>query len=271
MFYYQARNKIQTKYYEAWHEAGMKGGDIASKTLTKLKLSKSHYINRYKRLAKIRSNLHPYQFIDKSSTVIACGCHNGKIGLGLSQPIIFSTLAKHVIVLEPDPVNLSALNDYISKYKIKNITVVPKAVWHTEETVEFTVCGRTESNQIGKLNSRGKQISVSATTLDKLALEYGQIDLVHLTINGTEFQALEGATEMLKTSTEVSIAMLFKRHGMFKRRMRAIDLLKEHGHFIGCANAPPRAWVQTPWYFAVGTKDEDKLVNLNFKNEEVPW
>jgi len=215
--------------------------------------------------------LHPYQFINKDYTVIACGCHNGKIYIGTSQPLILSTLAKKVIVLEPDPVNINELENYINKHNIKNIEIVPKAIWYKEEDIEFTVCKKTESNQIGKLQwnpSGGKQIKVQATTLDKIYFEYGQIDFVNLTINGTEKEALMGAQEMLKTNTEISIAMIATKHCMFKMRMEAINILKENNYNIGWADSPPRAWRKKEFLFAVGTKDINKLNKLNFiKND----
>lgn len=269
MFYYQPKDDIRTKYYQVWRQTGNKGGVL--KALTNIEPSGNHYTDRYLRLIDIHRHLHPYQFINKDYTVIACGCHNGKIQIGTSQPIIFSTLAKHVIVIEPDPVNIKALEDYISEHNINNITIIPKAVWRTEGMVEFTVCGRTESNQIGKLDQRGKQIQVPTITFDQLMSQYGQIDFIHLTINGVEAEALQGATKMLQTNTEVSIAIIDSKHSMFSKRMRALDILKANSYYIGCADGPPRAWKKKSFYFAVGTKDNNKLTQLGFVKEPIPW
>jgi FkbM family methyltransferase len=267
--FYQSRNNTQCGYYKAWAKAGIKGS--VHEELTGIKSSGNHYKDRYLRMADLHKQLHPYQFINKDYTVIACGCNDQKIPIGTSQPLIFSTIAKHVIVLEPDPVNIKALGDYITKHKIKNITIVPKAVWNTETMVEFTVCGRTASNQIGKLGRRGRQIKVPTVTFDQLMAKYGKIDFIHLTINGLEPEALEGAIEMLKTDTEVSVAMIHSKHVMFKKRMRALNILRTAGYYIGCADGPPRAWQKQGFYFAVGTKDKDKLAQLRFHEEEVPW
>ena len=267
--FYQARNDLQNKYYETWRLAGQKGNVL--KTLTGSTPLGNHYEDCYLRMTDIHRHLHPYQFISKEDIVIACGCHDGKVQIGTSQPLILSTLAKKVIVLEPDPVNINVLKNYILKHSIDNIEIVPKAVWHTETTVVFTVCKRTESNQIGKVGSRGKQIEVPTTTLDLLATEYGDIDFVNLTINGTEFEALLGAQDMLKNNTNISIAMITKRHPMFKSRMKAIDLLENNGYYIGCADGPPRAWNVKDFYFSVGTKDKELLKKLSFKEGEIPW
>jgi FkbM family methyltransferase len=274
MFYYQPETQVQANYYAAWQEAGAGGREDALRALMGQSPSGNHYWDFYVSQADLREQLHPYQFLSKDDTVVTCGCHNGKIGLGLSQPLIFSTLVKHIIVVEPDPVNLEALDSYIHTYGVYNMTIVPKAIWHTEKDVEFTVCGRTESNQIGKVGNRGTQVRVPATTLDNIASWFGHIDFVHLTINGTEAEALWGAASLLKTDTKFSVAMLYKGHPMFNRRVRALRLLQGYDYHIACANGPPRAWRTDPFYFAVGTKNKGQLEKLGFeqrKEEEIPW
>ena len=271
MFYYQIRNDLQKKYYDTWVEVGVDGGEKVLELLLSETPTGNHYRDRYIYLKNIHKKLHPYQFVNKNDVVIACGCHNGKIDIGTSQPLIFSTLAKKVIVLEPDPVNIKALENYIEKYSIKNIEIVPKAVWHTETTVEFTVCEKTESNQIGKIKNKGTQIQVHTVTLDQLNKEYGPVNFVHLTINNFELEALQGAEKLLETDVRVSIAMIAEKHGMFSKRMKALQLLKENGYYIGCADGPPRAWKKRNFYFAVGIKNKNRLKQLRFKEQEIPW
>ena len=266
--FYQTRDEIQNKYYKAWQTATIKGHVL--KTMTGKKPTGNHYQDRYINMIDIYKQLHPYHFIDKEDVVIACGCNNEKIHIGTSQPLIFSTLAKKVITLEPDPVNTKDLQEYITKNNIKNIEIVPKAVWHTNAIVTFSVCKRTESNQIGKL-SQGEHVKVPAITLDSLVEKYNKIDFVHLTINGTEEEALLGAKETLKTNTKISIAMIAKNHVFFNRRMKAIKLLEDNGYMIACADACPRAWQRNKFYFSVGIKNREMLEKLRFKEGEIPW
>lgn len=274
MYFYQKRNDIQQHYYDAWKKAGFDGRNLVLDKLKNTRPSGHHYNDYYVKLADIRKHLHPYHMIDRRSTVVAGGCHDGKVTLGLSQPLIFSTLAKRVVVFEPDPHNIEFLQKYIDKYDIKNVEIIPRAIWNEETTVEFTVCNRTESNQIGKLGKRGRQIEVTATTLNKIGKEIGHIDFVHLTINGVELQAVQGATDLISEGAEFCIAMLFREQGMFRRRKRALDFLEECGYSIGCVNAPPRAWQNPPFYFATATKNIDKLKSLGFVAcdfENIPW
>jgi hypothetical protein len=55
---------------------------------------------------------------------------------------------------------------------------------------------------------------------------------------------------------------------MFPKRMKAIDILEKNWYLVGWADAPPRAWTKSKFYFAIGTKDEEKLGRLGFKIKE---
>lgn len=265
--FYQAPTEIQKIYFNIWREAGR-----TNKALLPLikKRTKNHYFDHYLGLSYIYKNLHPYQFISKEDTILVCGCHNEKINLGVSQPLIFSALAKHVIILEPDPINTKTLNEYIKDYQIKNITVIEKAIWEEElDEIEFiSHKNATATNRIGNYkNKQGERIKVATTTIDNLKEAYENIKFVHLTINGVEKEVIKAAKKTLKTDTIISVAMINKNHHMFSDRIKALDILKKNGYYIGWGNGQPAAWLKNKFYFAVGTKDKEKLISLGFKKE----
>ncbi len=198
----------------------------------------------------------------------------GLIKAGMSQPMAFSAVVGHtghVVVVEPDPVNVVVVRKYIRDYSIENMEVVEAAVWSNigEKIFNVTENLRNGSSLVDQF-AIGTKISVETTTLDALYKKY-EFDFVNLTINGAETDAIQGASMVIAKGAIFCLAMKSSSHCMFEYRMKGLRALQEAGYEIGIAEGEPRPWLKEPFWFAVATKETKELADLGFvPTDELP-
>jgi len=229
-------------------------------------LSKSgdHYLYTYQSIKDINKHIFPYNFVKDTDTVVSCGCARMYLDMGISDPLIFATLAKKVILFEADPINIPVVDSYLEDNKIGNVELIPKAVWNKNEEVMFSSYKNSPGggNHVGGGN-RKIMVPVEGITLDAAVKE--PVDFLHLTINGIEHRVLETAESMLENKPIVTVAMFNKRHEMFKRRKKAVELLYDCGYYIGWAKACSIPWEDFDFWLAIATPDKDKLESLGYE------
>jgi len=224
----------------------------------------NHYLNTYQNLRDINKHVFPYNFVSNTDTIVSCGCARMYLDMGISDPFIFATLAKKVILFEADPINIPAVSSYIENNNVENVELISKAVWDKNEEVMFSSYKKTPggSNHIGGSN-RNILVPIEGITLDAAIKE--PVDLLHLTINGIEHKVLKTAESLLENKPIVTVAMFNKSHEMFKNRKKAVELLYDSGYYIGWAKASSIPWEDFNFWFAIATPDKDQLQSLGFE------
>jgi FkbM family methyltransferase len=94
-----------------------------------------------------------------------------------------------VYAVEPEPNNLSLLNDNIENNPVENITIVDKAIWHEETMV--SISNRGGNSSIINLENESKT-DVLAITMETLFAIYDikEVDVMKIDIEGAEFDLI---------------------------------------------------------------------------------
>lgn len=119
-----------------------------------------------------------------------------------------------VIAFETDSKALNILKKNIQENRLNNITVISKAVGGYDGKGEFFVNSGTV-NSLNKDvlqylgNNKSETQTVEVVTVDKVLndLNISKIDHANITINGGEYDALEGMQNTLANSNEVTITL----------------------------------------------------------------
>ena len=158
----------------------------------------------------------------KGDTIFDVG---GELGFETRQ---FSRLvgsSGKVFVFECLPGHLRALEAIAAR--LRNVQVVARACWNTATELEFFV-GNTPGSNTAVPEAKGQHgqslakrdgdvLKVKAERLDDLwAVLHacGQVDFLKMDIEGAEYEALEGAAEMLKHTRYAVIAAYHMRDGV---------------------------------------------------------
>jgi FkbM family methyltransferase len=116
-----------------------------------------------------------------------------------------------VIAIEPMPDNLKYLKKNVSYNKLKNVIVVEKGVWNSNETQYFfQKSNDTQSASMVLKSDESNKFSIEVNTLDTILKEsnVSKVDFMIIQLNGVEPEALHGLTEVAPSN--LSIAARYK-------------------------------------------------------------
>ncbi len=137
--------------------------------------------------------LDPDLRVRPGEVVLDCCAH-----VGVVTHAALSRGAARVISVEPDPVNQECLRrNFEREIAAGRVVVLKKAVWDREGTLEFQRSEQNLGANTAVMTQSGDKIQVSATTIDRIAEEYGRIDYIKMDIEGSERKALAGARNTL--------------------------------------------------------------------------
>jgi len=106
-----------------------------------------------------------------------------------------------VYAVEPEPVNIRYLR--LNTQNFNNVKVIGKAAWKEKGKIRLYV-GETVTGH-SLVMSNGNCIEVEADTIDNMAEDFLPIDVLKVDVQGVELEALDGATETLKTAGRVIV------------------------------------------------------------------
>lgn len=149
------------------------------------------------------------QFIDNQSSVLIVGAHIGSLAIPVSK------ICSDVVAIEANPNNFKLLQTNIKLNDVLNITTHNIAASEREETIQF---------QLNTVNSGGskrvpvnnhymytydnpKVITVEAHSLDNY-LPNNNFDLVLIDIEGSEYFAMQGMTNILANTKTLIVEFL---------------------------------------------------------------
>jgi FkbM family methyltransferase len=163
----------------------------------------------------LRSNQKPYSLVPELKTVVQVGAPKDTIHSGRSRGMYFCLFAGSkckVIIVEPDPKNIEELNSVLKQKSIQNAIVSPFAAWSENTDLSLYVdrkhpatnftAGCTEYDE--KRMEDFCKINVPAKKLDTIIADLGikKVDLVSITTNGSEWEIIDGMSNILETGLQ---------------------------------------------------------------------
>ncbi len=127
--------------------------------------------------------------------------------------------AGHVYAFEPSPESLECLQTAATLNGFKQLSIVPKAVWHRTEVLHFVRGSEDKSlvtdhvkNIFGEYAESGTFIEIPATSLDEFVYKEGHPlpDFIKIDVEGAEGKAVAGARRLL---SERRPPLLLEVHG----------------------------------------------------------
>lgn len=140
-----------------------------------------------------------------------------------------------IIAIEPVDENREIIVRNLAANHINNVTVLPYAIWNKKGTSEFHLTDRQKNSLLADLlGDRGPihSRSVPTNTIDNIVAELGidYPELVIITINGAEIEALEGMSHLLdQHKSHLVVAAKYKR-GEEPIYRSVVALLEENGY-----------------------------------------
>ena len=162
------------------------------------------------------------KYIKSGMTVFDIGANVGLYSL------LSSVLAGNegkVFSFEPLSENLSYLKKHIELNNLRNVKVIDKAVNDKISKLRFTFGDNRSAGHISKYG----EIEIETTSVDEFIKDGNPLpDLIKMDIEGAEYDALVGATNILKRKKPV----IFLATHSNELRSKCLKLLTEHGYTI---------------------------------------
>ncbi len=172
--------------------------------------------------------------------VVDAGAHAGLYTL------ISSRYAKKVVALEPDVHIFSILSANVARNKLTNALLLNSALWTRNDTVGFY---RRQNSQLGSLEKRKSTAAHPVHTISLRSLletvsgdVQGNIDLLKLDIEGTEFGVISSSDENTLGRVSKIVAEIHTEHGSVQELTRK---LKACGFSYVIARRPLRKAADT--------------------------
>jgi FkbM family methyltransferase len=121
-----------------------------------------------------------------------------------------------ILCVETDPDTLPLLEQNIYSNSLSNVIIIPKAIWSKENiTLKLHKTNRQANSLIKGIVETSDTAMVQTTTVDAIVKKYGCMNIINMTVNGAEPEALEGAKETLQQCKNIrfSITGWYKRDG----------------------------------------------------------
>ncbi len=177
---------------------------------TKSKMDKILDVNKYYFLYEILSELfiHSEYFsyfdINEGDTVIDAGANIGGFTVQAAKKV--GPQGK-VIAIEPDEQNRITLQRNLDNNNLKNVEIIPLALWSEKCTKEFHISNRPGEHTLidydNELFTNKQVVTIHCETLDEIIERkgYDKVSYLKMDIEGAEIEAIKGATKFLTTQS----------------------------------------------------------------------
>ncbi len=163
---------------------------------------------------------------------------DGGAFLGFGEVRLASELPQgHMYAIEADRDCYDLLTRNLACNKIGNVTALHRAVWKEEGEMDLET-GFAQANTLVREVYRGETtLKVRSITVDQIVQQFrlAKVDMLSLTLNGAEVEALKGARETLtKLRPRIRLAGWYAREGRPVWQWTKADL-ESHGYrvFVG--------------------------------------
>ncbi len=172
--------------------------------------------------------------LEEGDVVVDCGAHVGTFSLLASRIVGKSGV---VIAIEPAKENLKILKRNIRKNRVKNIIIVPKALWSSRGKMRLGISevnpGEHSLLHRNALHQNLSSEIIRADTLDNILreLRVRKVNFIKMDIEGAEIEALKGMERTLRKNVKLAIASYHIVNGR-KTINFIIPFLRERGFKI---------------------------------------
>lgn len=238
------------------------------------------YAYHYRLMREVFWELQPFQFLREGDRVIQVGFTDPYLRVSISHPLIMAAIvgeSGHVWAIDCDRRNIDALDTYVDKNDIHNITVVEAAIWEKCGPVGVELYGRASANALSPVVESvwgwwaprvsglpHDHVSMEAITLDVAIEKFTQgssIDFVNITINGAEGACMRGATGLMENCQGLTFA--FPAGNV---KPEEYGWLEGLGFDVGLAHAPHAPWEPDPCLYACARRSSvDTFESLGFE------
>jgi FkbM family methyltransferase len=122
-----------------------------------------------------------------------------------------------IVAVEADPDNQEILRRNVAANNLQNVVTVPKAIWNQQGIISMQRSGRQANSIVDGIVSPMNTIAVETITVDNLLSDLGMthVDIMSVTINGAELEAVPGMNTALRESPNIRLTMAgwYKRDG----------------------------------------------------------
>jgi FkbM family methyltransferase len=139
--------------------------------------------------------------------VFELGAHQGLLALAAARVV---AERGEVLAVEAQPHNARVAERNCELNGIENVSVLNAAVMDRPGTVRVAV----ELNSRPLPGARGGTVAVPAVTIDGLAADYGEPDVVLLDVEGFECHALEGARRLISRRSSTFMIEVHANRGL---------------------------------------------------------
>jgi FkbM family methyltransferase len=155
------------------------------------------------------------------------------------------------LVVEPDERNITKLDSYVRKNRISNIAYIKMGVWKSKGQMKFTVYeDRSSTNVLSVGQERiinhnttpqdyasrsNVEVEIEVDSLDNIIDRAGfSPDFINMTINGTEYEAIQGLEKTLHNKPCIAFPIWGPRDWFES----AFMFLESRGYDIVICDAP---------------------------------
>lgn len=160
-----------------------------------------------------------------NATVFDIGAHQGVVALMLAQ--LVGTNGR-VVAIEASPFDAAGAQRNQELNGCRQLVVRNAAIASKPGTIKFSTSGRVANNEAATL-----AVDVPACTIDELASEFGQPDVVFIDVDGFEVEALMGATHVLAHRPDLYLEVhppYLKDYGQTAEDV--LRILRQYGYSI---------------------------------------
>jgi FkbM family methyltransferase len=138
--------------------------------------------------------LHDFELANfRNKIVVDAGAHVGLFSL------VASSFAKKVVSIEPHPFNFNLLRINKVLNNAENIVLINKALWSKQEILNLYEGSHGAAHSVIQQRDCAKKYPVQSTTLKEIIDEFGEVDLLKIDVEGSEFEILgKIGTDILK-------------------------------------------------------------------------
>ena len=146
--------------------------------------------------------------INEGKVIIEAGAYIGYFVLKASE--LVGDTGK-VIAFEALEDNYKILKRNIAANNRNNVICINKAVWKNKGSLDFYVNNRQDNSAYSRGKDSEIKINVPCDTIDNMVKEHNlrRVDFIRMTINGAEFDALSGISNILKFKPILLIPLLY--------------------------------------------------------------
>jgi FkbM family methyltransferase len=164
----------------------------------------------------ITNEMYRFEADNDTPYIIDCGAN---IGLGT---LYFKWLypSAKIVAFEPDANNLELLNKNIASYGIRDVEIVPKAVWINDGYISFNASG-SQSSRITDEKDNGENMKkVPCTRLWSMLQQ--PVDFLKIDIEGAEYEVMKDCEERLSNVKHIFV----EYHGNITESFQLLEILQ---------------------------------------------